>query len=63
MRGCRPAERTRFGKDEAQVRFKQWVRDNGLIVLLDVLAVNLSYFLALIIRFYVNQNFRPTVLY
>jgi FlaA1/EpsC-like NDP-sugar epimerase len=39
------------------------VRDNGLIVLLDVLAVNLSYFLALIIRFYVNQNFRPTVLY
>lgn len=33
------------------------------IVLLDILAVNLSYFLALLIRFYVNFEFRPTVTY
>ena len=33
------------------------------IVLMDILAVNLSYFLALLIRFYVNFEFRPTVKY
>ena len=33
------------------------------IVLLDILAVNLSYFLALLVRFYVNFEFRPTVSY
>lgn len=33
------------------------------IVILDVVAVNLSYFLALMIRFYVNNEFRPTVSY
>lgn len=33
------------------------------IVLLDILAVNLSYFLALLVRFYVNFEFRPTVTY
>ena len=33
------------------------------IVLLDILAVNASYFLALLIRFYVNFTFRPTVNY
>ena len=33
------------------------------IVLLDILAVNISYFLALLIRFYVNFEFRPTVTY
>lgn len=33
------------------------------IVILDIVAVNLSYFLALIIRFYVNNQFRPTVKY
>lgn len=33
------------------------------IVILDVIAVNLSYFLALMIRFYVNNQFRPTVSY
>ena len=33
------------------------------IVLLDVIAVNLAYFLALIIRFYVNGEFRTTVSY
>ena len=31
------------------------------IVLLDILAVNGSYFLALLMRFYVNFQFRPTV--
>ena len=33
------------------------------IVLLDIIAVNAAYFLALIIRFYVNFEFRPTVKY
>lgn len=32
-------------------------------VLLDVVAVNASYYLALLIRFYVNSEFRPTVSY
>ena len=33
------------------------------IVLLDILAVNAAYFLALLVRFYVNFEFRPTVRY
>ena len=33
------------------------------IVLLDILAVNAAYFLALLLRFYVNFEFRPTVSY
>ena len=33
------------------------------VVLLDIVAVNAAYFLALIIRFYVNFRFRPTLSY
>ncbi len=33
------------------------------IVILDIIAVNAAYFLALILRFYVNFEFRPTVSY
>ena len=33
------------------------------IVILDILAVNLAYFLALMLRFFVNGQFRPTVSY
>ena len=33
------------------------------VVILDVIAVNLAYLLALLIRFYVNNQFRPTVSY
>lgn len=33
------------------------------IVILDILAVNLAYFLALMLRFFVNGEFRPTVSY
>ena len=33
------------------------------VVLLDVIAVNAAYYLALMIRFYVNFEFRPTVSY
>lgn len=33
------------------------------IVLLDIIAVNAAYFLALLVRFYVNSEFRPTVSY
>lgn len=33
------------------------------VILLDIIAVNASYYLALLIRFYVNSEFRPTVSY
>ena len=33
------------------------------IVILDIIAVNLAYFLALMLRFFVNGEFRPTVSY
>ena len=33
------------------------------IVLLDIIAVNAAYYLALMVRFYVNFEFRPTVTY
>ncbi len=41
-----------------KIKGKDW-----LILLLDVLAVNAAYFLALLLRFYVNNEFRPTVSY
>lgn len=44
-------------------KFWDTVAKDLWIVLLDILAVNLSYFLALLIRFYVNFEFRPTVTY
>lgn len=44
--------------DRFKLKGKEW-----LIVLLDIIAVNLSYFLALLTRFYVNNEFRPTVSY
>ncbi len=44
--------------DRFKLNGKDW-----LIVLLDIIAVNLSYFLALLTRFYVNNEFRPTVSY
>lgn len=39
-----------------KIKGKDW-----LIILLDIIAVNAAYFLALLIRFYVNNEFRPTV--
>ena len=33
------------------------------IVILDIIAVNLSYLLALLIRFYIHFQFRPSVAY
>ncbi len=39
-----------------RIKGKDW-----LILVLDVLAVNAAYFLALLLRFYVNYEFRPTV--
>ncbi len=44
-------------------KFWDTVAKDLWIVLLDILAVNLSYFLALLVRFYVNFEFRPTVTY
>ncbi|MBQ8160240.1 MAG: hypothetical protein IJ083_05760 [Clostridia bacterium] len=39
------------------------IRKDLWVVLLDLVAVNASYYLALLIRFYVNSTFRPTVSY
>ena len=39
-----------------RIKGKDW-----LILILDILAVNAAYFLALLTRFYVNNEFRPTV--
>ena len=42
---------------------KSWniVKKDLWIILLDIIAVNLAYYLALLIRFFVNVVFRPTV--
>ena len=42
-------------------KIKQTIKSDLWIILLDILSVNLSYYLALLIRFYVNFEFRPTV--
>ena len=39
-----------------KIKGKDW-----LILVLDIIAVNAAYFLALLLRFYVNYEFRPTV--
>lgn len=39
-----------------KIKGKDW-----LILALDIIAVNAAYFLALLLRFYVNYEFRPTV--
>ena len=44
-------------------KFWKSIPNDLWIVLLDIIAVNAAYFLALIIRFYVNFEFRPTVSY
>ena len=43
-------------------RLIAFIKDELWVVFLDILAVNGSYFLALMIRFYVNWNFRPVVM-
>lgn len=40
---------------------KQKIAKDIWIVLADIISVNLSYFMTLLIRFYVNNQFRPTV--
>ena len=42
---------------------KKAVLNDLWILVLDIIAVNLSYYLALLIRFFVNGEFRPTVKY
>ena len=44
-------------------RLKDFVKNDLWIVILDILAVNLSYLLALYIRFFVNGEFRVSVGY
>ncbi len=42
-------------------RILTFTKYNLWLIVLDIIAFNLSYFLALIMRFYVNGEFRPTV--
>lgn len=44
-------------------KFWKNISNDLWIVILDIIAVNAAYFLALLIRFYVNFEFRPTVSY
>lgn len=43
--------------------FWKTIKDDLWIVLLDVLAVNVSYLLALAVRYYINNEFAPSVIY
>lgn len=40
-------------------KIKQTIKSDLWIILLDILAVNLSYYLALLIRFFDNRKLRP----
>ena len=42
-------------------KLKKTIKNDLWVILLDAIAVNVSYFLALIIRFYVDNQFNPTV--
>ncbi len=44
-------------------KFFQAIKRDLWVLLFDVVAVNAGYYLALLIRFYVNSEFRPTVSY
>ena len=44
-------------------KVKQTIKSDLWIILLDIVAVNAAYYLALLMRFYVGGNFRPTVSY
>ena len=44
-------------------KLKQFIKTDLKVLLLDIVAVNAAYFLALLIRFYVNFQFRPSVTY
>ena len=43
-------------------RARAFIKDNLWTIFLDILAVNASYFLALLLRYYVNWSFRPMVM-
>ena len=44
-------------------KLKQFAKTDLWVLLLDIIAINAAYYLALLIRFYVNFQFRPTVNY
>ena len=50
-------------EDETLKKIWNLVAKDLWIVLLDIIAVNAAYYLALMVRFYVNFEFRPTVTY
>ena len=49
--------------ENRESRIKGFIMNDLWIMLLDIVAVNASYFLALVLRFYVNNIFRETVHY
>lgn len=49
--------------DKCMKRIQKSIKQDIWIFLLDIISVNASYVLALLIRFYVNGQFRPTVTY
>lgn len=58
-----PASKAAGGKKNILWRAGKALAKDLWIVILDVIAVNLAYFLALMLRFFVNGVFRPTVSY
>ncbi len=44
-------------------KFKRFLKMDLWVMLLDMIAVNASYYFALLVRFYVNSEFRPSVGY
>jgi len=44
-------------------KIKEFLKMNAWVMILDIIAVNVSYYLALLVRFYVNFEFRPSVGY
>lgn len=51
-------QQTTTNPDEKNRKTK-WIINKILLVIFDILAVNLSYFLALFFRFFINNGFRP----
>ena len=50
-------------KNQKKNKIIEFLKANGLILLLDIIAVNLSYLVALHLRFFVNGEFRSSVTY
>ena len=51
-------QQTDHKQNEKNKKIK-WLINKGILVVFDLVAVNLSYFLALFFRFFINNQFRP----